>query len=340
MANTPTPESRRDRTGTVSLSIVVPMYNEADGLDALFKRLMPIVHEITPEYEIICVNDGSDDSTLDGLVALCGTDPRIKVIDLARNFGKEIALTAGLAHASGDVVIPIDADLQDPPEVMKEMVDRWRDGYDMVIGVRADRSSDSLGKRTTAALFYRLLGTMSDVPIPANAGDFRLLDRRVVEVLRTFPERTRFMKGLFASLGFRQTFVEFSREARAVGTGKWRTWKLWNFALEGIFSFSTLPLRMWTYFGFSIALLSLAFMVYIVIDTLIYGNPVAGYPSLLAVLLFATGLQLVGIGILGEYLGRVFIEVKRRPLYIVREAYGFEVNLASVRNCNRPVDVL
>lgn len=310
---------------TFRLSAVVPMFNESEGLQMFFARLLPAILKITDDVEIICVNDGSSDNTLELLRILSQRDSRIKVVDLARNFGKEIALTAGIEHATGDAVVPIDADLQDPPEIIGDMVEKWRCGYDMVIAVRSDRASDSFAKRHTAAIFYRIIGRLSEIAIPANAGDFRLLDRQVVEVLRRFPERTRFMKGLFAWLGFRQAVVTFSREPRAKGRGTWRAWRLWNFALEGIFSFSTLPLRVWAYFGFLMAVAALAFMVYIVVDTILYGNPVAGYPSLVAILLLATGLQLVGIGILGEYLGRVFIEVKRRPLYIVRATYGFEV---------------
>lgn len=312
------------RSGVFRLSVVIPMYNESAGLDALFGRLMPSITSITDDVEVICVNDGSSDGTFERLCVMSQRDPRIKVIDLARNFGKEIALTAGLEHTTGDAVIPIDADLQDPPELIVSMVEKWRQGYDMVIGVRTDRSSDSVGKRSTAALFYRFLGKLSDVPIPANAGDFRLLDRQVVDTLRRFPERTRFMKGIFAAAGFRQALVPFARQPRAAGTATWGTWRLWNFALDGIFSFSTVPLRVWTYFGLLIAVAAMLYTAYIVVDTLVYGNPVAGYPSLLAVLLFSTGVQLIGIGVLGEYLGRVFIEVKRRPLYIIRATYGFE----------------
>ena len=299
------------------------MHNESNGIDALFARLLPVVSRLTEDYEIICVNDGSSDTTLVGLLERRRANARIKVIDLARKFGKEVALTAGLEHADGDAVVPIDADLQDPPELIADMVAKWREGYDMVIAVRSDRTADSLSKRISANLFYRVIGTLSDVPIPPNAGDFRLLDRQVVLALLRFPERTRFMKGLFATLGFSQTTVTFPRAPRAADSGKWNPWRLWNFALEGIFSFSTLPLRIWTYFGVSMAFAALAFMVYVIADTLIYGNPVAGYPSLVAILLFASGVQLIGIGILGEYLGRVFVEVKRRPLYIVRATHGF-----------------
>lgn len=306
------------------LSLVVPMYNEEASLPLFLDRVVPLVERITPDYEIVCVNDGSSDRTLTVLTAARGANPCIKIVDLTRNFGKETALTAGLDFATGDAVIPLDADLQDPPELIPDLVAKWREGNDMVVAVRRDRSSDRLAKRGSANLFYRVIAPMSEVPIPANAGDFRLMDRRVAEALRRMPERTRFMKGMFAWLGFRQATVSYVRPARAAGSTKWPLWRLWNFALDGIFSFTTLPLRVWTYFGLGVALVALAYMLFVILRTLIYGVDVPGYASIIVMLLFFNGMNMIGLGVLGEYLGRVFIEVKQRPLYLVRDAIGFD----------------
>lgn len=310
--------------GAFSLSIVVPMHNEEEVCLTFFARMLPILRGLTADFEIICVNDGSRDRTLEILKAAQSEDPRIKVIDLSRNFGKELALTAGLDHAQGDAVIPIDADLQDPPELIPDLVAKWQEGYDMVVAVRSDRSSDSRGKRWSAEAFYQLIGRLGEVPMPANAGDFRLLDRRVVVALRRLPERTRFMKGLFAWLGFRQAVISYTRAPRAAGQTKWKYWKLWNFALEGIFSFTTLPLRMWSYLGLATALFSMIYMIYIVLRTVLFGVDVPGYASLIVIILFFSGLNMIGLGIFGEYLGRVFVEVKQRPLYLVRDRFGFD----------------
>ena len=312
------------RDGSFSLSLIVPVFNEEAALESFFERVLPILQRTTPNYEIICVNDGSSDESLAKLKLAHLAHPRIKVIDFSRNFGKEAALTAGLDHASGDAVIPLDADLQDSPELIPELVAKWRKGYDHVIAVRYDRSSDPLVKRSTASLFYRSMRRLSDVPVPAHAGDFRLLDRRVVEALKLLPERTRFMKGLFAWVGFRQTTITFARPARVAGNSKWNYWKLWNFALDGILSSTTLPLRMWSYLGLAIAFGALVYMLYIVLRTLIYGIDVPGYASLAAMLLFFSGMNMIGLGIIGEYLGRVFSEVKQRPRYLVRDLIGFD----------------
>lgn len=298
------------------------MYNEAATARQFFARVLPVLTAVTPDFEVICVNDGSTDATVELLKSLNQSEPRIKVINLTRNFGKEVALTAGLDYASGDAVIPMDADLQDPPELIPEMIDRWREGYDMVVAVRADRSSDTVLKSATAGAFYRIARFFADVPIPAHAGDFRLLDRAVVEVLRRFPERSRFMKGIFAWVGFRQTTVGYTRPLRVSGESKWRFWRLWNYALDGIFSFTTAPLRMWTYLGFSLAAVAGCYMIFIIARTMMLGVDVPGYPSLLVTVLFFSGLNMVGLGILGEYVGRIFLEVKRRPLYLVRNTVG------------------
>jgi len=305
------------------LSVVTPLYNEEEVCRTFFRRVLPIVRSLTPHYEIICVNDGSRDNTLSRLREANAQDPFIKIIDLSRNFGKELALTAGLDYAAGDAVIPIDVDLQDPPELMPEMVQLWQQGYDVVLAVRTDRSSDSPFKRITAEAFYRLMGRVGDINLPPNAGDFRLMDRRVLDAVRRLPERTRFMKGLFAWIGFRQTSVGYKRQEREEGQTKWRLWRLWNLGLEGIFSFTTMPLRIWTYLGTCVAVCAGLYLAFIVTRTLIFGIDVPGYASLLSVLLLFSGLNMVGLGIIGEYLGRVFIEVKGRPLYLVRETIGF-----------------
>jgi glycosyltransferase involved in cell wall biosynthesis len=306
------------------LSLVVPFFNEEEGCAAFFARVLPIVEGITRSYEIVCVNDGSEDRTAQLLAAQHLCNRRVKLLNLSRNFGKEGALTAGLDHARGRAVIPIDADLQDPPELIPELVARWREGFDVVLAVRADRRSDTLLKRITARLFYRLIGRMAEVPIPADVGDFRLLDRRVVDALKLLPERTRFMKGLFAWLGFRQARVEYRRAGRVAGASRWRYWRLWNFALEGLFSFSTLPLRIWTYAGLLVAATALALAVFIVVRTAVAGVDVPGYASLVVLVSLFGGINMVGLGIIGEYLGRIFTEVKGRPNYLIRDQLGFD----------------
>jgi len=305
------------------LSIVVTMYNEEPICRKFFDILVPILNNITNNFEVICVNDGSADNTLNILKEINGRDKRIKVVDLSRNFGKELALTAGLDYAAGQAVIPIDADLQDPPELIPELVRKWRDGFDVVLAQRTDRDSDPLAKRLTANLFYKLANCINEHPIPANTGDFRLMDRRVIDALRQLPERTRFMKGLFAWLGFSQTSVPYTRAARAAGSSKWGYWKLWNLALEGLFSFSTLPLRIWMYFGFLLGLFSGLYIIFILVRVFTFGVDVPGYASIIVAILFFSGINMIGMGILGEYLGRVLNEVKRRPLYLVDEAIGF-----------------
>lgn len=309
---------------TPELSIVVPLYNEELNIDYLFERLELVLKELRTSYEIVCVNDGSKDNTLKYLIAHHYRNPAIKVVNLSRNFGKEIALTAGIDHAVGAAVIPIDADLQDPPELIGELIDKWREGYDVVYATRRSRQGESWLKRFTAKAFYSTIGSMSHVPIPSNTGDFRLLDRKVVEALKQLPERTRFMKGLFAWVGFKQTSVMFDRHPRLKGKTTWNYWRLWNFAIDGITSFSLLPLKVWGYVGFCISLISFIYASFLVIRTLIYGVDWPGYASLMVAILFLGGIQLLTLGIIGEYLGRVYEEVKRRPLYLVREFYGIE----------------
>ena len=303
----------------LAVSIVCPMHNEAPALDLFFDRLLPILDGLGLGFEVVCVNDGSTDDTWPRLQARARKDPRIRPLDLSRNFGKEAALSCGLDHARGRAVVPIDADLQDPPELIPEMVGLWQQGFDVVLPQRVDRQSDHPLKRKTAQWFYRVHNAISDSPIPANVGDFRLLDRRVVEAVRSLPERRRFMKGLFAWVGFRQAVIPYRREPRVAGDSKFSGWRLWNFALEGLTSFSTVPLRIWTYLGLVIALAAFAYGLFIVGHVLLTGNSIPGYASLITVVLFLGGVQLIGLGVLGEYLGRIYTETKGRPIYILRQ---------------------
>lgn len=297
------------------------MHNESDNVPVFYDRVRNVLDTLDEPWEMVCVNDGSRDDTLHHLLALHARDSRVVVLDLTRNFGKEAALTAGLDHASGLAVIPMDADLQDPPELIPQLMARWREGYDMVLAVRATRTSDSWMKRNTAGLFYRLINHMSETPIPENVGDFRLMSREVVEALKRLPERRRFMKGLFAWVGFRTTEIHYERPVRHAGQTKFNYWRLWNFALEGITSFSSAPLRLSSYLGLMVSLLSFLYAIKIVVDTLLFGNPVRGYPSLMVAILFFSGVQLIAIGVIGEYLGRLYEESKHRPVYLLRKRY-------------------
>ncbi len=313
-----------NNTQKVELSIVVPAYNEESNLDYLFERLESVLTSLNTTYEIVCVNDGSKDKTIEYLVKHHHRNQAIKVIDLSRNFGKEIALSAGIDYATGSAVIPLDADLQDPPELIKDLVAKWREGYDVVYATRRTRQGESWLKRFTASGFYQTIGKMSRVEIPQNTGDFRLLDRRVVEAVKQMPEKNRFMKGLFAWVGFKQTSIIYDREPRYKGKTTWNYWKLWNFAIDGITSFSFLPLKIWSYIGTCISLVSLLYALFLLFQTLIIGIKVPGYASTIISVLFLGGIQLISLGVIGEYLGRVYEEVKGRPLYFVRNVYGFE----------------
>ncbi len=314
-----------DRTNTRPvISLVAPFYNEEPLIDRFFKTVIEILQKTGLEWEIVCVDDGSSDRTLERLLAGARANPAVKVLQLSRNFGKEAALTAGMEASAGDVVILIDADLQDPPELISRMLDKWREGYDVVYGVRQSRDSDSLGKRISASGFYRIFNRLTPTPVPANAGDFRLMDRRVVDRVRQLPERTRFMKGLFAWVGFKSTAIAYDRPGRVAGQSAWSYWKLWNFALDGLTSFSTMPLRVWTYVGLAVSLLSFLYASFLIFRTLIVGVDLPGYASLMVVILFLGGIQLISLGVIGEYLGRVFIEVKQRPVYLVDQVYQFD----------------
>ena len=308
----------------IVLSVVVPMYNEEDNVSEFYAQVKAALERTGETWEIICINDGSRDATLAQLVALHRSDPRVKVINFSRNFGKEIALTAGIDYASGQAVIPIDADLQDPPELIPELIAQWRAGHDVVNATRRTRHGEGWLKRATARMFYRVLGKMADVQIPHNTGDFRLLSRPAVEALKRLPERTRFMKGLFAWVGFKQATVFYDRHPRFAGKTKWNYWRLWNFAIDGIVSFSSAPLKVSSYLGLFIALMAFVYALFLVVRTAIYGIDLPGYASLMVVVLFLGGIQLITLGVIGEYLGRIYAETKGRPLYIVRDCYGVE----------------
>lgn len=306
----------------IKLSLVVPVYNESETIGLFLDRVKQVFNGVTQlSLDIVFVNDGSTDDTLECIIDLQQENPSIRILDLSRNFGKEAALTAGLRAASGQVVVPIDVDLQDPPELILEMIEKWREGFDVVVGKRINRSSDSWAKRKSSAWFYRIHNKISETKIPENVGDFRLLDRAVVNSLNQLPESRRFMKGLFAWVGFRTTVLEYSRPERVAGATKFNGWRLWNFALEGITSFSDGPLRIWTYLGGFVAALSFLFAIFISARVLIHGIDVPGYASVIVAVTFIGGLQLTGIGIIGEYLGRSYIESKRRPIYIIRKIY-------------------
>ena len=304
------------------ISIICPLYNEEDAVGAFLECLIPVMESIGESFESLFVNDGSDDRTLERVLAAQQDDARIRVVDLSRNFGKEAALTAGLDFARGDAVIPIDVDLQDPPSVILEFVRKWREGFKMVVGKRSDRQADSWPKRVSAAWFYRIHNRISDLPIPEDVGDFRLMDRCVVDALRQFPERRRFMKGLFELVGFDTAVVAYARDPRRAGRSKFSGWKLWNFALEGITSFSTVPLRIWTYIGLLMSSAAFMYAAFIVVKTLILGIDVPGYASLLTIMLMIGGLQLAGLGVIGEYIGRLYVESKQRPIYLVKAVFG------------------
>ncbi len=306
------------------LSVVVPLYNEALNIEAFFQRLVPVLDGLDLRWEVVCVDDGSRDDTLAALLRLRQRYPRIKVIGLSRNFGKERALSAGLAHARGDAVIPIDADLQHPPEVIPEMLAKWRDGYDVVYAVRRRRTGQSWLGRMQARAFYWVFDKLSEVPLPREVGDFRLLDRKVVEVINSMPERTRFMKGIFAWVGFRQTGVPYEQEERQHGTSRWQFMRLLSFAFDGLVAFSDYPLRVWALIGSIISGFAFFYIVVRLVRTMLYGIDVPGYESIIVIMLFLGGVQLITLGILGHYIGRVFNEVKGRPLFIVRERYGFD----------------
>lgn len=306
-----------------SISILVPVYNEQQVLPIFHQRITQVLDELDFAAEILYINDGSSDESVQLMNALHAQDERVSVLDLSRNFGKEIAMSAGLDFARGDAVIIIDADLQDPPELIPEFITYWQQGYDVVYGQRIQRDGESALKKFTAYSFYRIIRSMSKVEIPTDTGDFRLLSRRAVDALKQLPERNRFMKGLYAWIGYHQKAVRYRRDPRQAGSTKWNYWRLWNFALEGITSFSEVPLKVSSYLGLLIALIAFIYGVIIIAKTLMFGEPVQGYPSLMTVILFLGGVQLMALGVIGEYLGRMFMESKKRPLYLVNDYRKF-----------------
>jgi len=302
------------------VSVVIPVFNEQEVLAEFHNRLLSVIDKLPRHvFEIVYVNDGSQDLTITHLMKFAAHDQRVQFLDLSRNFGKEAAMTAGIDHVNGDAVILIDADLQDPPELIPEMLITWATGYDMVCMKRSSRDGESFLKKITASWFYTLMSCVGEIQVPENVGDFRLMSRPVIDALKCLPERTRFMKGLFAWVGFKTCILPYHRDARYAGTSKWNYWRLWNFALEGLTSFTVAPLKVASYTGFLTALSSLGYAVFVLSKALIYGDPVPGYPSLMVVVLFLGGLQLLALGVIGEYLGRMFIESKHRPLYLLKD---------------------
>lgn len=302
----------------MKISLVVPVFNEEDTIPIFYKAVREYAPLKEYEVEIVFINDGSKDSTENIINALAISDNLVKSLSFTRNFGKEPALFAGLDHATGDAVIPIDVDLQDPIEVIPQLIEKWKDGADMVLAKRTDRSTDGHLKRKSAEMFYKLHNKISTPKIEENVGDFRLMSRETVENIKKLPERNLFMKGILSWVGGKTEVVEYSRAERCAGESKFNGWKLWNLALEGITSFSTFPLRIWTYIGLGVSAFAFLYAAWMVVDKLIWGNPVPGYPSLMTAILFLGGVQLIGIGVLGEYIGRIYIETKQRPKYILR----------------------
>lgn len=310
------------RDGNVELSLVIPVFNEGPNIEPLCERVIPILQRITQQWEIVFVDDGSSDDTMDFIRRRNEAEPRIGAVSFSRNFGKEIAIAAGLDHTRGEAVVIMDADLQHPPELIETFVARWREGYHMVYGQRTDREGESPAKRAFTRVFYNLFRRFGETELPEGAGDFRLIDKRGVEVLRALGERARFSKGLYAWIGFEHVGVPFTVEERQHGETKWSFRKLFRFAFDGITSFSTMPLRVWTYIGTLVSFLALAIAIYLMIRTLLFGTDVPGYPSLMVSVMFFSGIQLISLGVIGEYIGRIFAEVKRRPLYVVADRIG------------------
>jgi glycosyltransferase involved in cell wall biosynthesis len=305
------------------ISLIVPFYNEESGVAAFFENLDTALAPMRAHYnfEIICVNDGSRDNTLEQLISCKAERQDVKILEFSRNFGKEAAITAGLDYAEGNAVIPMDSDLQHPPETIPVMIEKWEQGFDVVLAKRTDRATDGFIQEVTARAFYEVSRHISHIDIPADVGDFRLMDEKVVNALKNMRETCRFMKGIFSWVGFRTTTIEYKVNPRLCGTSSFNTWKRWNFALEGITSFSTVPLRVWTYLGGAITFLSFCYALYLIIKTAWFGVDTPGFASLMVAILALSGVQLIGIGVLGEYIGRIFMESKQRPVYIIRQIY-------------------
>ncbi len=302
-----------------TLTVVVPAYNESEGLREFHARLSAVFDSLDLACSVLYVDDGSRDDTYAIMRDLGTSDARVATLRLSRNFGKELALTAGLDHADADAVVVIDADLQDPPELIETFVTHWREGYDVIYGTRTSRAGETRFKQLTASTFYKVIGRLSDTPVPRDTGDFRLLSKRALDALKQVRERQRFMKGLFTWVGYRQKAVLYARDERFAGATKWNYWKLWNFAIDGITSFSSAPLKVATYAGFGVALLAFGFGIWVIAKALMFGDPVQGYPTIMVAVLFLGGVQLMALGVIGEYLGRLYVEAKQRPLYLIDE---------------------
>jgi len=302
------------------LIILVPVYNESQAIPLFFEAVEPVFKKLNMDCGYLFVNDGSTDNSLEVIKNCAAKYGNVDYISLSRNFGKEAAMLCGLQNVNAKAVIPMDADLQDPPELIEEFLKQWHNGFEMVYGVRSDRSSDGFFKRIVSESFYKVHNAFAQRPIPANTGDFRLLDKKVVDEFKKIDENTLFMKGLFNWVGFKSIGVNYKRPQRSAGKTKWSYWKLWNFALDGIFNSSTLPLRLWTYFGAIIASVSFVYAAWIILKVFLYGKDVPGYASTAVLILFFGGIQLISIGVLGEYIGRIFAEVRRRPVYIIKES--------------------
>jgi glycosyltransferase involved in cell wall biosynthesis len=306
------------------IAIVIPCYNEEDNVKAVYDRLTEVLNSTNYQYDLIFINDGSTDNTLIELLKLYEKDPKVKIIDFSRNFGKEIALSAGLDYADADAVIPFDADLQDPPEVILDLLSKFEEGYDVVNAVRKKRDGETFLKKFTSKAFYRIINKLTDIEIPQDVGDFRLISKDAFNAIKGIRERKRFMKGIFAWVGFKTTSVYYERAPRHAGKTKWNYLKLIDLAIEGITSFSTVPLRLASLLGILISLTAFLYAVWITMSKILYGNPVKGYPSMMVAILFLGGVQLITIGIIGEYIGRIYEEVKQRPLYIVKKIWDKE----------------
>lgn len=312
----------------IDLSLIVPCYNESEVIEKFFEVILSKdgLLNLGLNCEIVFINDGSKDNTLE-LLRLCKqkyqsiANVEVKIVDLSRNFGKEAAMSAGFSVASGEAIVPMDADLQHPPELIAKFVELWKQGYDVVLAKRANRQNESALKRFCSSIFYKLNNKISEIEIPQNVGDFRLFTRKVLNAINALPENQRFMKGIFAWVGFKSITIEYEEQERIAGSSKFNGWKLWNFALQGITGFGTLPLRIWTYIGFLVSFLAFIYASFLVLRTLIMGVSLPGYASLIVTVLFLGGIQLIGIGILGEYVGRIYMESKRRPPFIIDEIY-------------------
>ena len=321
------------RTGTPEISVVVPFYNEEANVHALFARLIPVLRGLVVPYEIVCVNDGSKDGTLERLIDEARHHPAIRVVDLSRNFGKDAALSAGIARASGRAVIPMDGDLQHPPELIRDFISLWEQGHDVVVGVRRDRSSDGPLRQAASRAFYRVFNMLSEVPISSQQGDFRLMDRRVVEAVRRMRERSRFMKGIYAWVGFGSVGVEFDVPERKHGKTSFSPRRMFNLAFDGILSFSTIPLRIGVLLGCAVAVGATVAGIYYLVKTLIFGVDVPGFASLIVATLLLSGIILAFLGLVGLYIGRIYEEVKGRPLYVVRRT---EADIEAAKPRSRP----